>query len=95
MGFGPPQHTMRAAEADGAPGVPAASTRHTICSQRALSVPCCLTVSLPVMVLSCLLAVQVSAEFARVLEGFGFTVNSMGGETRLDLATYNFTGGNP
>lgn len=35
---------------------------------------------------------QVSAEFAAVLQSFGFTVNSMGGETRLDLATYNFTG---
>ena len=40
----------------------------------------------------CCCPLQVSSEFAAVLEGFGFTVNSMGGETRLDLATYNFTG---
>lgn len=35
---------------------------------------------------------QASAEFAAVLQDLGFTVTSMGGETRLDLAAYNFTG---
>jgi lysylphosphatidylglycerol synthetase-like protein (DUF2156 family) len=35
---------------------------------------------------------QVSFEFASILQTLGFTCNSMGGETRLDIATYNFTG---
>lgn len=40
----------------------------------------------------CRVHLQVSASFASVLQDMGFSVNSMGGETRLDLATYNFTG---
>jgi hypothetical protein len=39
-----------------------------------------------------LLGVQVSFEFASVLQELGFKCNSMGGETRLDIATYNFAG---
>ncbi|KAF6256766.1 hypothetical protein COO60DRAFT_1702160 [Scenedesmus sp. NREL 46B-D3] len=35
---------------------------------------------------------QVSAEFAAVLQSCGLLVNSMGGETVLDLATYSFSG---
>jgi hypothetical protein len=38
-------------------------------------------------------AMQVSAEFAAVLQSCGLLVNSMGGETQLDLATYTFSGG--
>jgi len=44
---------------------------------------------LPVM---CAAVAQVSYEFASILQDYNFTCNSMGGETRLDLATYNFTG---
>ncbi|WIA39195.1 hypothetical protein OEZ86_005320 [Tetradesmus obliquus] len=35
---------------------------------------------------------QVSAEFAAVLQSCGLLVNSMGGETVLDLASYSFSG---
>jgi lysylphosphatidylglycerol synthetase-like protein (DUF2156 family) len=35
---------------------------------------------------------QTSHEFAGVLAGLGFTCNSMGGETRMDLATFEITG---
>jgi lysylphosphatidylglycerol synthetase-like protein (DUF2156 family) len=35
---------------------------------------------------------QASFEFAAILQQMGFTCNSMGGETRLDIATYNFAG---
>jgi lysylphosphatidylglycerol synthetase-like protein (DUF2156 family) len=39
-----------------------------------------------------LLLLQVSAEFAAVLQSCSLLVNSMGGETVLDLATYTFSG---
>ena len=35
---------------------------------------------------------QVSKDTAQVLQGLEMTVNSMGGETELDLATYQFSG---
>jgi lysylphosphatidylglycerol synthetase-like protein (DUF2156 family) len=35
---------------------------------------------------------QVSAEFAAVLQSCGLLVNSMGGETVMDLASYTFSG---
>lgn len=35
---------------------------------------------------------QVSAAFALVLRSFGLLINSVGGETQLDLATYTFAG---
>jgi hypothetical protein len=38
---------------------------------------------------------QTSHEFARVLSALGFSCTSMGGETRMDVATYEPTGGAP
>jgi hypothetical protein len=39
-----------------------------------------------------LILLQVSAAFALVLRSCGLLVNSVGGETQLDLATYTFSG---
>lgn len=50
--------------------------------------PCCCSLAI-----RSILHMQASAGFASVLQDLGFTVNSMGRETRLDLATYGFTGG--
>jgi ABC-type polysaccharide transport system permease subunit len=46
---------------------------------------------LPLLLL--LLLLQVSAAFALVLRSFGLLINSVGGETQLDLASYTFSGG--
>lgn len=35
---------------------------------------------------------QISKEFGEVLQGLGLLVNSVGGETELDLLKYTFSG---
>lgn len=52
-----------------------------------------LLMDLYVAVVVVVCSLQVSYDFAAILQEFDFTCNSMGGETRLDIATYNFTGG--
>jgi hypothetical protein len=39
-----------------------------------------------------LLLCQVSGGFARVLSSLGLLINSVGGETEIDLAAYTFSG---
>jgi hypothetical protein len=51
---------------------------------------CCLTDWITPLLL--LLLLQVSAAFALVLRSFGLLINSVGGETQLDLASYTFSG---
>jgi lysylphosphatidylglycerol synthetase-like protein (DUF2156 family) len=47
---------------------------------------------LPHLAAAAAAVLQVSAEFAAVLQSCGLLVNSMGGETVMDLATYTFSG---